>query len=118
MRVLWAVTAIILAGAVMSCGRSEGPKGDAGPPGPPGPKGDPGPPGPAMGPAMGIRVVRSPCDVTKCTAQCGDDEILLTAYCGASRNAAVILTERSATCRSTVSANSPLVAACVKMPPQ
>jgi hypothetical protein len=112
MRVFWAVTAIVLAGALMSCG--QGPKGDAGPPGPPGAKGDPGPPGPVMG----IRVVRSPCDVTTCTMQCEDGEILLTAYCGPSRNAAVILTERSATCRSRVSANSPLVAACVKVPSQ
>ncbi len=114
MRVLWAVAAIVLAGAVMSCGRSEGPKGDPGLPGPPGPKGDPGPPGPITG----IRVVRSPCDVASCTVQCGDDEILVTAYCGANRNAAVILTERSASCRSRVSANSPLVAACVKLPSQ
>jgi len=114
MRVFWAVTAIVLAGAVMSCGRSPGPKGDPGPAGPLGPKGDPGPPGAALG----IRLVRSPCDVTTCTLQCGDDEILLTAYCGASRNAAVILTERSATCRSRVSANSPLVAACLKIPSQ
>jgi len=44
--------------------------------------------------------------------------MLLTAYCGVRRNAAVIPTERSATCRSPVPANSPLVAACVKMPPQ
>jgi hypothetical protein len=50
--------------------------------------------------------------------QCADDEMLLTAYCGARRNAAIIPTERSATCRSPVPANSPLVAACVKLPPQ
>ena len=74
MRVFWAVTAIVLAGALMSCG--QGPKGDAGPPGPPGAKGDPGP----LGPVMGVRVVRSPCDVTTCTMQCEDGEILLTAY--------------------------------------
>src|SRR5262249_31169815 len=93
---------------------AQGPKGDAGPPGPPGPKGDPGPPGPLFG----IRIVRSNCDATNCSVQCGDDEMLLTAYYGVRRNAAIIPTERSATCRSPVPANSPLVAACVKMPPQ
>jgi len=114
MRVPWTVAAVVLAGAVMSCGRSEGPKGDPGPPGPPGAKGDPGPPGPIAG----IRVVRSPCDVTNCTLQCGDDEILLTAYCGASRNPALVLSERSASCRSRVSANNPIIGACVKVPSQ
>src|SRR5262245_22426198 len=112
MRVFRAVTAIVLAGAMMSCDRGQGPKGDPGPPGPPGPKGDVGPPGPVMG----VKVLRSPCDVANCIVQCGDEEILLTAYCGANRNAAVILTERSATCRSRVSANSPLIAACVRLP--
>jgi len=106
--------AIVLACAVMGCGQGQGSKGDRGPPGPPGPKGDQGPPGPASG----IRVVRSPCDPTNCTVQCADDEMLLTAYCGPRRNAAVIPNERSATCRSAVAANSPLVAACVKIPPQ
>jgi hypothetical protein len=50
--------------------------------------------------------------------QCGEDELLLTAYCGARRNAAVMPTERSATCRSPVPANSPVVAICMKTPPQ
>jgi len=111
MRVLWAVTAIVLAGAVMSCGRGQ--KAIQGRPDLPARKASR-----VQRPAVGIRVVRSPCEVAKCNVQCWDDEILLIAYCGASRNAAVILTERSATCRSSVSANSPLVAACVKMPPQ
>jgi hypothetical protein len=44
--------------------------------------------------------------------------MLLTAYCGPRRNAAVIPSERSATCRNPVPANNPLVAACVKMLPQ
>ena len=106
---------IALAGTVMSCGQGQpGPKGDSGPPGPPGPKGEPGPPGPPSS----IRVVRSNCDAANCTVQCADDEMLLTAYCGARRNAAIIPAERSATCRSPVPANSPLVAACVKIPPQ
>ena len=89
--------------------RPPGPMGYAGPPGPPGPKGDPGPPG-------GIRVVRSNCDETTCTVQCGEDEMLLTAYCGPRRNAAIFPSERSATCRSQVPANNPLVAACAMMP--
>src|SRR5262249_50337589 len=44
-----------------------GAKGDPGPPGPPGAKGDPGPPGPPFG----IRIVRSNCDTTNCSVQCG-----------------------------------------------
>jgi hypothetical protein len=104
------VIAIAFASLLMSCGPGPpGPMGYAGPPGPTGPKGDPGPPG-------GIRVVRSNCDETNCAVQCGEDEMLLTAYCGPRRNAAVFPSERSATCRSQVPANSPLVAACANMP--
>ncbi len=114
MDVLRVLIAMALAGAMLGCGQGQGPKGDPGPPGPPGPKGDPGPPGPPFG----IRIVRSNCDATNCSVQCAEDEMLLTAYCGVRRNAAVIPTERSATCRSPVPANSPLVAACVKIPPQ
>jgi hypothetical protein len=115
MHVARMLIAIALTGALMSCGQNQqGPKGDPGPPGPPGPKGDSGPPGPAFG----IRVIRANCDATSCTVHCGEDEMLLTAYCGVRRNAAVIPTERSATCRSPVPANSPLVAACLKIPPQ
>jgi hypothetical protein len=115
MRVLRILVAVALAGALMGCGQGQpGPKGDPGPPGSPGPKGDPGPPGSAFG----IRIIRSNCDATNCSVQCAEDELLLTAYCGARRNAAVIPSERSATCRSPVPANSPLVAACVKIPPQ
>jgi hypothetical protein len=114
MHVFRLLAAIALTATVMGCGQGGGPKGDPGPPGPPGPRGEPGPPGPAGG----IRVVRSNCDATNCTVQCADDEMLLTAYCGARRNAAIIPTERSATCRSPVPANSPLVAACLKIPPQ
>jgi hypothetical protein len=98
-----------LTGLIVGCGQGQGPKGD---PGPPGAKGDPGPPGPVSG----IRVVRANCDARSCTVQCRDDEMLLTAYCGPRRNAAIIPTERSATCRNPVPANSPLVAACLKMP--
>lgn len=110
MHFLRLVIAIAFASSLMSCGPGPpGPMGYAGPPGPTGPKGDPGPPG-------GIRVVRSNCDETNCAVQCGEDEMLLTAYCGPRRNAAVFPSERSATCRSQVPANSPLVAACANMP--
>jgi len=114
MGVLRVLIAMALAGAMIGCGQGQGPKGDSGPPGPPGPKGDPGPPGPPFG----IRIVRSNCDAANCSVQCAEDELLLTAYCGVRRNAAVIPSERTATCRSPVPANSPLVAACVKIPPQ
>jgi hypothetical protein len=111
------LVALALAAALTGCGQGQGPKGDPGPPGPQGPRGEPGPPGPP-GPPFGIRVVRSACEATNCTVQCADDEMLLTAYCGARRNAAIIASERQATCRSAVPANSPLVAACMKMPAQ
>jgi hypothetical protein len=113
MQVVRAIIATVVAGTLMSCGQGpQGPMGYEGPPGPPGPKGDPGPPGPASG----IRIVRARCDETTCTVQCGEDEMLVTAYCGAKRNAAIIPTERTATCRNQVPANNPVVAACVKMP--
>ena len=116
MNVLRMFIAMALAGIIlMSCGQGpQGPMGYQGPAGPPGPKGDPGPPGPAMG----IRVVRSNCDETSCTVQCAQDELLLTAYCGPKRIAASIPTERSATCRSQVPASSPIIAACMKIPPE
>lgn len=113
MNVLRTLIATASAGIMlMSCG--QGPQGPMGYQGPPGPKGDPGPPGPAMG----LRVVRSSCDETSCTVQCGEDELLLTAYCGPKRIAASIPTERSATCRSQVPASSPIIAACMKIPPE
>ncbi len=82
------------------------------PRGPKGPTGDPGPPGQGSR----IRLVRSNCDETTCTVQCGENEMLLTAYCGPKRNAAIIPTERTATCRNPVPANSPLVVVCAQMP--
>jgi len=103
----------VAAAALLGCGQGlPGPTGEPGPPGPAGPKGETGPPGAAFG----VRVVRAKCDETGCSVKCADDEMLLTAYCGARRNAAVIPSERAATCRSPVAANSPVVAACVKIP--
>jgi hypothetical protein len=63
-----------------------------------------------------MRIVRANCDATNCAAQCGDDEVLLVAYCGSARNAAIFPTERSASCRIRNPANSPLIAACAKAP--
>jgi len=98
-----------LAGSIITAGEgAKGPMGDQGPPGPKGPAGDPGA-------ASGIRIVRSNCDETTCNVQCGGSEMLLTAYCGPKRNAAIIPTERAATCRATGPANSPLVAVCAQM---
>jgi collagen triple helix repeat protein len=127
-----AVTAALLlavSGSLAGCGK--GPQGDAGPAGPQGPKGDagpagpagpPGPPGPAgpQGqagpPSPSIRVVKSDC-VSGCTVQCQDDEVLVTAYCGPTRNQAQYLGERGASCGPTGSAsNTPLVAVCVGPP--
>jgi Collagen triple helix repeat (20 copies) len=96
---------------------SQGEKGDTGPAGPPGAKGDAGPRGPAgpPGAAGAMRIVRANCDATSCTAQCSDDEVLLIAYCGATRIVATFPTERSATCRARTPANNPLIAACAKI---
>jgi hypothetical protein len=114
MPVIRMLIALALAVPLMGCGQGQpGPKGD---PGPAGAKGDAGPPGPP-GPPLGVRVVRANCDAANCAVQCADDELLLTAYCGARRNAAVMPAERSATCRSPVPANSPVVAICMKIPP-
>ncbi|HJY17510.1 MAG TPA: hypothetical protein VJ353_07730, partial [Xanthobacteraceae bacterium] len=97
----------------------QGPKGDAGPVGPAGPPGPPGPAGPqgqAGPPSPSIRVVKSDC-VSGCTVQCQDDEVLVTAYCGPTRNQAQFLGEKGASCGPTGSAtNTPLVAVCVASP--
>jgi hypothetical protein len=108
------VIVITLAASLMGCGKSsQGEKGDAGPPGPAGAKGDAGPRGPA-GPAGAMRVVRANCDPNGCAVQCGDDEVLLIAYCGPTRLAATFPNERSASCRARTPANNPLIAACAK----
>jgi hypothetical protein len=108
--------AFALFAVLAGCGNNPpGPKGDSGPAGqmgPAGPKGDPGPAGLAA--ASAIRIIRSNCDATSCAAQCGDDEVMLIAYCGATRNPAAFPTERSASCRLRNPANSPLIAACAK----
>ena len=116
MHLLHVVTAIAVAVGLASCGQAfQGPQGD---PGPPGPKGDAGPAGPVGPPgASVVRTIRANCDATSCGAQCTDDEVLLIAYCGATRNPAVFANERSASCRVRNPANSPLVIACAKASP-
>jgi hypothetical protein len=112
MYVFGILIAIALAGSMITWIQgSKGPMGDQGPPGPKGPRGDAGPPSTTSG----IRIVRSNCDETTCRVQCGENEMLLTAYCGPNRNPAVIPTERAAACRSPVPANNPLVAVCAQM---
>jgi hypothetical protein len=106
------LTMIALAGSMIIWGQNlKGPMGDQGPPGPKGPRGDAGPPSQTSG----IRIVRANCDDTGCRVQCGENEMLLTAYCGPKRNPAIIPTERAATCRNPMPANSPLVAVCAQM---
>jgi hypothetical protein len=127
MRAGYLVLTAMLTLAVAACG--QGPKGDAGPPGPAGPKGDPGPagaPGPQgpIGPAgpqgeqgppsPGIRVVRSNCLTGgECSVGCRENEVLVTAYCGPTRNPAKYITERQASCGVEVTtANAPAIAVC------
>ncbi len=127
-----ALAAALLAGlSIPLAGCGKGPQGDAGAAGPQGPKGDvgaagpigpPGPPGPAgpQGdagpPSPSIRVVKSDC-VSNCTVQCQDNEVLVTAYCGPTRNPAQFLGEKGASCGPAASpANAPLVAVCVASP--
>jgi len=118
--------------ALAGCG--QGPKGDPGPPGPAGPKGDPGmsggtgpvgppgppgPQGPQGAPSPTIRVIRSDCLAVYCSVMCRGDEVLVSAYCGPSRNPATFLGERQASCGvDATAANKPLVAICAAAPPQ
>ena len=129
---------LAVSGSLAACGKGpkgdpgpagpQGEKGDVGPAGPAGPKGEtgpagpagpPGPPGPtgaqgqAVSPSATVRVIKSDC-VSGCTVQCQDNEVLVTAYCGPTRNPAQYLGERGASCGPTGSAvNTPLVAVCV-----
>src|SRR5262249_53448751 len=136
MRIGGLLTATALSLFLIGCGEGvQGPKGDAGPagpqgvkgapgasglagmPGPPGPQGPQGPPGPAgaVDSASPLRVVRADCNADSCSVVCNPGEILLVAYCGAKREAA-ILTEQQASCRTRRPQNTPLIAACTKVP--
>jgi hypothetical protein len=124
------VLALALLAVLTGCGK--GPQGDQGPRGPQGEKGDTGPAG-AAGPTgprgpegakgepgqpgQGVRVVRSNCLAASCTIQCNDNEVLVSAYCGANRNAATFLGERGASCgAAATSSTSPLVVVCATAP--
>jgi hypothetical protein len=124
---------VVVALSLWMAGCGQGPKGDAGPPGPPGergeagpsgppgPKGDPGPPGPTGPPgsaaqgASAVRVMRTNCDTGPCTAACGQDEVLVSAYCGPGRTAVTLVNERTVSCPARRAATSPLVAICAKV---
>jgi len=99
-----------------------GPKGDQGPPGQTGPEGPPGPTGPQGEPgppSPTIRVVRSAC-LTQgdCPIGCRENEVLVTAYCGPTRNPATFIGERQATCGvEATTANAPAVGVCAQAPP-
>ena len=102
---------IVLASLLASCGQPapgpQGPKGDPGPKGDTGaqgPAGDAGtqglqgPPGPP-GASSQFRIVRAQCtSAAACTASCRDDEIVITAFCGAQRARATYLTEHTVSC--------------------
>ena len=129
MRAAHLALAVALLTALAGCGK--GSQGDTGPAGPQGPMGDIGPAGPAgpLGPAgpqgpqgeqgppsPSVRVIKSDC-VSGCTLQCQDNEVLVTAYCGPTRNPAQFLGERGASCGPAASpSNAPLVAVCVGSP--
>jgi hypothetical protein len=123
---LFFVTAVSL--CAVSCSQSTGPageigmqgpgglKGGTGPEGPSGAQGAQGPPGPAgpRGPSQ-LRITRVNCSLDSCQASCELDEVLMTAYCGASRKSPTFLSERSASCGvAPNSSDSPLVAVCVR----
>src|SRR6201986_2655653 len=83
---------------IAGCSKPEpGPKGEAGPAGPPGPPGQQGAQGPPV-PASTIRIVKRNCAGSTCIAECNPNEVLVIAYCGPTRAAANLLTERSASC--------------------
>jgi hypothetical protein len=94
----------------------QGPKGGSGSPGPPGSPGPQGAPGPSgvRGPSS-LRIMRLNCSLQSCETSCELDEVLMTAYCGASRKPPTFLSERSVSCGvAPNSSDSPLVAVCVR----
>jgi hypothetical protein len=62
-----------------------------------------------------VRVVRVTCDSAPCTVECGHEEVLVTAYCGARRAPAIFPTEHSASCHGRGIASDHLVATCAKV---
>ena len=120
MQFLRAFSLIVLLAVLAACDQTPPSKGEPGPQGLPGERGEigpPGPPGPAgapVGPTSHVRMIRVNCDAASCDAECNEDAVLLIAYCGAARTAPIYPTERSATCRTRIAANNPLILACVK----
>ncbi len=120
--------AIAFATLVASCGQPapglQGPKGDTGPNGDPGPQGGAGPGGPPglqgpSGPAgasSDFRLVRVPCNSSlACTAECRDDEVVITAYCGIKRAPVSYLNERAVSCGINPDVSGgPIVMVCAK----
>jgi hypothetical protein len=58
--------------------------------------------------------VRANCDAASCVVACGQDEILVTATCGARRAPAVYPTDHSASCHRHEPSSNPLIATCAK----
>jgi hypothetical protein len=130
MRATHLLLAVALLAGLSACGKGpqgdtgpagpQGPKGDtgpAGPIGPPGPAGPPGPQGQQGPPSPSVRVVKTDCVSGSCTVECRDNEVLVTAYCGPTRNPAQFLAERSASCGPAASpSNAPLIAVCIASP--
>jgi hypothetical protein len=122
------ILALLIATLVASCGQPapgpQGPKGDAGAKGDAGPQGQTGAAGPQglQGPAgpagasSQFRLVRAACtSALACTAECRDDEIVVTAYCGTKRAAPSYLNERAVSCGINPDVSGgPLVMVCAK----
>ena len=123
MRMGWFAAVLALSAGLAACSEApqpgprgaqgpQGPQGEQGVAGPPGRQGPQGPPGPP-GRSATVRIIRQACTEGACTAQCEQNEVLVTAYCGTSRRAAQFLTENDASCGVTPApGSSPLVAVC------
>ena len=73
-------------------------------------------PGAAAQSIGAVRVIRLGCETASaCTAECGQDEVLVTAYCGPRRTAVTLINERSVSCPPARAATNPLVAMCAKL---
>jgi hypothetical protein len=72
---------------------------------------------PSDRPVRTLRVIRNNCLGGACTASCRGDEVLVSAYCGPSRNQPTFLGERQVSCGiEATTANAPLVAFCAQAP--
>ena len=121
MQFLRAFSLIVLLAVLAACDQTPPSKGEPGPQlpakganGPSGPPGPAGAPAAPVGPTSHVRMIQVNCDAASCDAECNEDAVLLIAYCGAARTAPIYPTERSATCRTRIAANNPLILACVK----